>query len=144
MRPFCGALNRDGEADGAACLVPLVSRGGNGEPVLESYAVFSAIPRNRIHKDDRVVFKHDACEYNRVRRVVERSETDLVGSCSTCAEVVVGVGSVDLTLVGFGTDSSFQNLSEYIGAILAVIGQVVLGVMGSSIALRGDSVTALT
>ena len=103
--------------------MPCSSRGGNGEPVLESYAVFSAIPRNRIHKDDRVVFKHDACEYNRVRRVVERSETDLVGSCSTCAEVVVGVGSVDLTLVGFGTDSSFQNLSEYIGAILAVIGQ---------------------
>jgi hypothetical protein len=56
----------------------------------------------------------------------------------------VGVGAVDLTLLGFGVDSSFQNLSEYIGAILAVIGQVVLGLSGSSIALRGDSVTALT
>jgi hypothetical protein len=41
-------------------------------------------------------------------------------------------------------DSSFQNLSEYVGAILAVVGQVVLGMTGSSIALRGDSVTALT
>jgi hypothetical protein len=63
---------------------------------------------------------------------------------STGAEVVVGVGAVDLTLLGFGVDSSFQNLSEYIGAILAVIGHVVLGLSGSSIALRGDSVTALT
>lgn len=57
---------------------------------------------------------------------------------------VVGVGAVDLTLLGFGVDSSFQNLSEYIGAILAVIGQVVLGLSRTSIALRSDSVTALT
>lgn len=63
---------------------------------------------------------------------------------STGAEVVVGVSAVDLMRLGFGVDSSFQNLSEYIGAILAVIGEVVLGLSGSSIALRGDSVTALT
>jgi hypothetical protein len=41
-------------------------------------------------------------------------------------------------------DSSFQNLFEFIGAILAVVGQVILGFSGSSLALRGDSVTALT
>jgi hypothetical protein len=39
--------------------------------------------------------------------------------------------------------SLYQNLSEFLGAILSVIGQVVLGFAGSSLALRGDSVTAL-
>ena len=62
------------------------------------------------------------------------------------AEVARGVSAVDLTFLGFGTDSSFQNLSEFIGAILAVMGQIILGRAGPnfSLALRGDSVTALT
>jgi hypothetical protein len=60
------------------------------------------------------------------------------------AEEVQGVSTVDFSRLGFGVDSSFQNLSEFIGAILAVIGQVILGFSGSSLALRGDSVTALT
>jgi hypothetical protein len=59
-------------------------------------------------------------------------------------EVVRGVGAVNLDFLGFGTDSSNQNLAEYIGAILAELGQVVLGFSGTGIALRGDSVTALT
>ena len=41
-------------------------------------------------------------------------------------------------------DSSFQNLSEFIGAILAVVGQVILGYKEQSLDLREDSVTALT
>jgi hypothetical protein len=60
------------------------------------------------------------------------------------AEVIRGVGAVDLSSLGFGVDSSFQNLSEFIGAILAVVGQVILGFSGRNVALRGDSVTALT
>jgi hypothetical protein len=34
-------------------------------------------------------------------------------------------------------------LAEYIGAILAVMGLMILGISGTSIALRGDSVAAL-
>ena len=64
------------------------------------------------------------------------------------AEVARGVSAVDLTLLGFGTDSSYQNLSEFIEAILAVMGQVTLGRVlpehRRSLVLRGDSVTALT
>lgn len=60
------------------------------------------------------------------------------------AEVAVGVSAVDLSFLSFGSDSSFQNLSEFIGAILAVLGQIMLGMSGQSLALRGDSVTALT
>jgi hypothetical protein len=60
------------------------------------------------------------------------------------AEVALGIGAVNLRFLGFGSDSSFQNLSEFIGAILAVIGQIIIGLSGRSIALRGDSMTALT
>ena len=59
-------------------------------------------------------------------------------------EVVRGVSAIDLSFLGFGVDSSYQNLSESIGAVLAVIGHVLLGFTGMSLALRGDSVTALT
>jgi hypothetical protein len=59
-------------------------------------------------------------------------------------EVVLGVCAACLGFLGFGVDSSNQNLAEYIGAILAVVGQVILGHSGRSLALRGDSVTALT
>jgi hypothetical protein len=60
------------------------------------------------------------------------------------AEVLRGVSAVQLTSLGFGTDSANQNLAEYIGAIIPVLGQVILGLSGTGIALRGDSVTALT
>jgi hypothetical protein len=59
-------------------------------------------------------------------------------------EVVLGVSAVDLRFLGFGFDSSNQNLAEYIGAIIAVLRQVMLGHSGRSLALRGDSMTALT
>lgn len=59
-------------------------------------------------------------------------------------EVVRGVSAVDLGFLGFGIDSSYQNLAEYLGAILAVVGHAILGHAGRSLALRGDSVTALT
>jgi hypothetical protein len=59
-------------------------------------------------------------------------------------EEVVGVSAFDLRFLEFGFDSANQNLSEFIGAIIAVIGQVMLGWSGRNIALRGDSVTALT
>jgi hypothetical protein len=51
---------------------------------------------------------------------------------------------VSLKFLGFQENSSFQNLCEFIGAILAVVGHVILGNRGHTLALRGDSVTALT
>lgn len=59
-------------------------------------------------------------------------------------EVASGVGDVSLLFVGFGRDSSYQNLAEFNGAILAVIRQMALGHAVSGLALRGDSVTTLT
>jgi hypothetical protein len=56
----------------------------------------------------------------------------------------VGVCAVEFSFLNFGVDSSFQNLSEFIGAIVSVIGHVAMGNRGRTLALRGDSITALT
>jgi hypothetical protein len=40
------------------------------------------------------------------------------------AEVAVGVCAVDLLFLSFDDDSSFQNLSEFIGAIIAIVGHI--------------------
>jgi hypothetical protein len=60
-------------------------------------------------------------------------------SLESGTEVALGVSAVDLSFLGFGFDSSNQNLAEYLGAIVAVVGQVILGYSGWSLALRGDS-----
>jgi hypothetical protein len=52
------------------------------------------------------------------------------------SEVVRGASAVNLAFLGSGVESANQKLAEYIGAILAMIGQ--------GIAPRGDSVTTLT
>ena len=63
---------------------------------------------------------------------------------SSGTEVAIGVCSMSITELGFQSDSSFQNLSEFLGALVAVIGFKHLPVRGSTLALRGDSITALT
>ena len=59
-------------------------------------------------------------------------------------EVALGVCAVDLSFLEFGDDSSYQNLAEFTGAIIAVAGQIILGLSGRGLALRGDSITANT
>ena len=59
-------------------------------------------------------------------------------------EVALGVCTVDLSYFEFGDDSSHQNLAEFTGAIIAVAGQIILGLSGRGLALRGDSITANT
>ena len=59
-------------------------------------------------------------------------------------EVCMGASAVDLSGLGFGEDSSYQNTSEYIGAILGMIGLVKMNVRSVDIELRGDSIAALT
>ena len=98
--------------------------------------MFGAVPRSRVHEDYRVLRTGHSI-------LIAEFYASLRGAgliwyaVEDGAEVARGFSAVDLTFLGFGVDSSFQNLSEFIGAILAVMGQIVLG-------LRGDSVTALT
>ena len=59
-------------------------------------------------------------------------------------DVCLGGDAVDLSCLSFDSDSSNQNVAEFIGALLGVIGLVKLGVRNVDIELRGDSVTALS
>jgi hypothetical protein len=144
MRPFCGALNRVtiGRTEPHA----LFHWSGEAVIAIQCWRAMLCLVRYRETEFTRTI---ESFAQTTPVSIIE-FDSSLSGAGliwadrSTGAEVVVGVGAVDLTLLGFGVDSSFQNLSEYVGAILAVVGQVVLGMTGSSIALRGDSVTALT
>jgi hypothetical protein len=144
MRPFCGALN---------CLT-----WGRKDP----YALFSlsaeATVAVQCWRAMLCLVRQQETEFTRtiesfvltVPAVIAEFDSSLSGAgliwyaVEDGAEVAKGVCAVDLTFLEFGTDSSFQNLSEFIGAIIAVMGQIALGLAGQSLALRGDSVTALT
>ena len=56
----------------------------------------------------------------------------------------VGGMSVSLLGLGFGTDSSNQNCSEFIGATLSLVVLRCLGLSGRPVRLEGDSISALT
>ena len=60
------------------------------------------------------------------------------------AEVCLGGSAVDLRFLEFQEDSSFQNLSEFLGIILGIIGLVKLEFANTDIEIRGDSISALT
>ena len=144
MRPFCGALNR------------LIA--GRSE----SHATFPVSPEARIAikcwTAMLCLVRYQETRFTRtlesfapaVPLIIVEFDASLSGAgliwyqVVEGREVVRGVSAIDLTGLGFQSDSSFQNLAEFIGAILAVLGHVALGSAGQSIALRGDSVTALT
>lgn len=59
-------------------------------------------------------------------------------------EVSLGAAAVDLTWLNLGTDSSYQNVAEYIGGLVGFIGLVRLGINNVAVEFRGDSLTALS
>ena len=63
---------------------------------------------------------------------------------SNGSEVVIGDSAVDLRVLEFGSDSSFQNTAEYIGCTLGLVGLALLGIRDVDVEVRGDSVAALT
>ena len=144
MRPFCGALNRltQGRTDPHA-LFPLTQE---AIVAIECWRAMLCLVRYRETEFTRTLESFNPANPT----VLVEFDSSLSGAGliwfqrSNGAEAVMGVSAVDLTFLEFGDDSSYQNLSEFVGAILAVVGQVVLGHTSLSIALRGDSVTALT
>lgn len=56
----------------------------------------------------------------------------------------LGGAAVDLRSLGFGEDSSFQNVSEFISLLLGVVGAIAMGWDISSVYFIGDSKAALT
>jgi hypothetical protein len=62
---------------------------------------------------------------------------------SSGEECPLGALSVDISSMGFGDDSQFQNAAEFIAATVGILGLLCLGLRGSLIRLRGDSKSAL-
>ena len=56
----------------------------------------------------------------------------------------LGGAAVDLRSLGFGDDSSFQNVSEFISLLIGVVGAIAMGWDISSVLFVGDSQTELT
>ena len=59
-------------------------------------------------------------------------------------EISLGATAVDISWLNFGTDSSFQNVAEYIGGLVGLIGLIKLGINNVAVEFRGDSLTALS
>ena len=59
-------------------------------------------------------------------------------------QVALGGMAVDLRVLEFGSDPSFQNCAEFISATLGLVGAIFMGWDISSVRFVGDSVTALT
>jgi hypothetical protein len=59
-------------------------------------------------------------------------------------EAPVGVGELPVVSMGFGGDSAWQNLSEFLGAVLSLVMAASMGATDQTVLLRGDSVAALT
>lgn len=144
MRPFCGALNR--------------LSSGRTQP----YATFAFTEEAKIAvmcwramfylvKTREVEFTRTLDSFSPAHpTVLAVFDSSLKGvgviwyDIKGVAEVVRGYCAIDITGLNFLDDSSYQNLAEFIGAIVAVAGHVTYGQRGKNMMLRGDSITALT
>lgn len=144
MRPFCGALNRliAGRIEVHASF--FLSE--ESKIAIKCWQAMLCLVRYQEVRFTRPLVSFDPT----VPLTVAEFDSSLTGTGLIWydrvdgAEVARGVCAVDLSFLNFGDDSSYQNLSEFIGAIVAVVGHVILGNKGRSLALRGDSVSALT
>lgn len=92
------------------------------------------------------------CEIARLIRFIIEFDASLTGvgiiifsvDIATGAETPVGVASVSIEELGFRGVSDNQNLSEFIAATIGVRAVVALGGCDCGIAVRGDSISALS
>jgi hypothetical protein len=59
-------------------------------------------------------------------------------------EVLIGGGAIDITILNFGSDASYQNTAEFIAAVLGIRGLAKLNLKPRRVNLRGDSISVLT
>ena len=144
MRPFCGALNRAiaGRLDRHATF----TLSEETRIAIRCWRAILFLVRFNEERFTRTItsFRSDAAEY-----IVE-SDASLHGAGCLIyrrdrnSEVCVGASAVDLRHLAFTTESRFQNVCEFIGSIVGILGLVRLGVRGVDIEIRGDSMSALT
>ena len=144
MRPFCGALNR--LTTGRTSPHAVVPLSNEAKVAIKCWRAMLCLVRYSEARFTRSLASFTIAPSH----VVAEFDASLSGAGliwydrSSGAEVAVGVCAVDISSLGFNDDSSFQNLAEFIGAIIAVVGHIRLGYMGQSRSLRGDSMAALT
>lgn len=144
MRPFCGALHR--LTAGRTSIHAKFHLSQEAKVAIQCWrALLSVVPY------DEVQFTRSFASFRaRPGDIVAEFDSSLSGvgivwfQLNGAAEVARGVCALSVVALGFGTDSSFQNLAEFIGAIMSVIGFIRLGGRGHNLTLRGDSITALT
>jgi hypothetical protein len=102
------------------CAVLAVEGGDHSHPVMEGNAVPRALRETEFTRSIES-FAPDT------PALLAEFDSSLGGSGvilfaqSDGAELVIGVSAIDLDFLGFKVDSSNQNLSEFLGAIIAVI-----------------------
>ena len=144
MRPFCGALHR--LSVGRTNIYASFYLTAEAKIAIKSWCAMLCLVRYHEVEFTRTLESFAPA----IPVMIAEFDASLHGagliwySRSNSSEVERGVCTVDLSFLRFGDDSSFQNLSEFIGAILGVAGHIILGHQGQSLTLRGDSVTALT
>ena len=144
MRPFCGALNRMiGNRLHIHASLPLSAEAAIA---IRCWRAMLCLVRYSETEFTRTLLSFDPSPSG----IIAEFDASLQGAGlvwymrTENTEVAVGVCAVELSFLGFGDDSSYQNLAEFVGAVLAIAGQVVMGYQGQSVSLRGDSITALT
>ena len=145
MRPFCGALNRlcSGRIDRHATFAVT-------EEAKQAIRLWRAMLFLVQYDELRFTRPFQSFNGTAIPTLIVEFDASLSGvgilwfKRSNSAEVCLGGSAVDLRFLEFQEDSSFQNLSEFLGIILGIVGLVKLGYSNADIELRGDSISALT
>lgn len=144
MRPFCGALYRAiaGRLDRHATF----SLAEEMKIAIRCWRAILFLVRYNEQRFTRPLasFKSGVAEY-----IVEMDASLHGAGCliyrrNRDSEVCVGASAVDLRPLGFTTESRFQNVCEFIGSIVGILGLVRLGVKNVDIEIRGDSISVLS
>jgi hypothetical protein len=151
MRPFTRALYREYSGRHQHVSIELSESARRAIRVFRVLLLLTAADERRFTRalssfDDeelaRYVIEFDACLFG-IGLLWFRREED--GS-----ESLMGGSAVDITSLGFGEDSSFQNVSEFMAATMGLAGlRLLLANAGSTeplgnVEMRGDSIAALT
>jgi hypothetical protein len=144
MRPSCGALNH--LISGRTCRMAKFAITPEAQIAIRMWRAMLCLVRL-----DETRFSRSIESFNNTPPVyIIEFDASLTGAGILWikryagAEVILGGSAVDLRCMGFKDDSSFQNLSEYLGALLGLIGMLVLGIRGVEVEARGDNISALT
>ena len=141
MRPFCGALHRLSHGRKERQATFFLSE--EAKIAIRGWRAMLCL----VHLDEQRFTRSLDSFRDEVPSYVIEFDASLTGAgiiwfnkAGNGTEVCMGASAVDLSGLGFGGDSSYQNTSEYIGAILGIIRLVKMDIRSVDIELRGDSI----